>query len=289
MSRKVDLLPAPAKPRPMKVVVASPSRSGTLGLYQAMQILGFKTYHLYECIVAHGLPHMEVFEEAVIAQCNDLSGIKKFTKADYERWLGEYDCLVEVTSHVGTDIIEAYADDPDVKFILTERDSEKWAVSVNNTAGGLLDMPYTFPFVILKYFDATLYRFLAMNETVYRAISKCTRPGEADNIPTLQKHYTDYIEKAKQIIPADRLCLIQLEDGLGWENICPFLGLPIPNEAYPGRNEPEKFKKLVEGFLQPKVTAAFMRLGAVAIPTVGVLCWAAMTYGPSAITLLQSR
>ncbi|CAI7673589.1 unnamed protein product [Penicillium bialowiezense] len=156
-----------------------------------MQILGFKTYHLYECIAVHGLPHMEVFEEAVIAQCNDLSGIKKFSKSDYERWLGEYDCLVEVTSHVGTDIIEAYADDPDVKFILTERDSEKWALSVNNTAGGLIDMPYMFPFVILKYFDATLYRFLVMNETVYRAISKCTRPGDADNIPSLQKHYTD--------------------------------------------------------------------------------------------------
>lgn len=56
-----------------------------------MQILGFKTYHLYECIAVHGLPHMEVFEEAVIAQCNDLSGIKKFSKSDYERWLGEYD------------------------------------------------------------------------------------------------------------------------------------------------------------------------------------------------------
>lgn len=96
------------------------------------------------------------------------------------------------------------------------------------------------------------------------------------------------IEKAKQIIPADRLCLIQLEDGLDWENICPFLGLPIPNQAYPGRNEPEKFKKLVEGFLQPKVTAAFMRLGAVAIPAVGVLCWAAIKYGSSALTLLQS-
>lgn len=92
---------------------------------------------------------------------------------------------------MGTDIIEAYADDPDVKFILTERDSEKWALSVNNTAGGLIDMPYMFPFVILKYFDATLYRFLVMNETVYRAISKCTRPGDADNIPSLQKHYTD--------------------------------------------------------------------------------------------------
>ena len=67
-----------------------------------MQILGFKTYHLYECIVVHGLPHMEVFEEAVIAQCNDLSGIKKFTKADYERWLGDYDVSLTLLAIVSS-------------------------------------------------------------------------------------------------------------------------------------------------------------------------------------------
>jgi hypothetical protein len=59
-----------------------------------MRILGFKTYHLYECIAVHGLPHMEVFEEALIAQYDGLSGIKKYTKADYERWLGNYDVRI---------------------------------------------------------------------------------------------------------------------------------------------------------------------------------------------------
>ncbi|CAG8162822.1 unnamed protein product [Penicillium olsonii] len=287
MSRKIDRLPPPANPRPMKVVVASPSRSGTMGLYHAMKILGFKTYHLYECMVHCGTPHMEVCQEAVIAQCNDLSGIKKYSKADYEKWLGDYDCLVEVPSHVGSDILEAYADDPNVKFILTERDPDKWVTSVNKTAGALLDMPYTFPFVILKYFDATLYRFLVLNETLYRIMAKCTRPGEEDNAMALRKGYTDYIKKAKQIIPADRLCYIELEKGLGWENICPFLNLPIPDQDYPGRNEPEKFQALVQEFLQPKINAAIMRLSAIALPVVGVAGWAAFKYGPQAVAALK--
>lgn len=89
------------------------------------------------------------------------------------------------------DLVGAYVDDPDVKFILTERDPEKWVTSVNSTAGALLEMPYQFPLVILKYFDATLYRFLALNEVVYAAVSGGTKPGEADNAPTLRKHYTD--------------------------------------------------------------------------------------------------
>lgn len=83
---------------------------------------------------------------------------------------------------------------------------------------------------------------------------------------------------AKATIPADRLCLIQLENGLDWENICPFLGLPIPDEPYPGRNEPEKFQALVMDFFRPHFIAATMRLSAVAIPVVGVLGWAAVKY-----------
>lgn len=66
------------------------SSSGTLGLYQAMGILGYNTYHMYECITADGI-HMEVFREAITAQYNGLSGIKKYTRPDFERWLGDYD------------------------------------------------------------------------------------------------------------------------------------------------------------------------------------------------------
>jgi hypothetical protein len=33
---------------------------------------------------------MEVVAEAITAQYNELSGIKKFDRADYDRWLGDY-------------------------------------------------------------------------------------------------------------------------------------------------------------------------------------------------------
>jgi hypothetical protein len=63
--------------------------------------------------------------------------------------------------------------------------------------------------------------------------------------------------------------------------------VPIPEEAYPDRNEPEKFKKIVEGFMQPRIIAAAMRLGGVVIPAVGVLVWAAVKYGPSALEAVK--
>ncbi|KAJ5660311.1 hypothetical protein N7507_006762 [Penicillium longicatenatum] len=276
----------PTERRKVKVVVASPSRSGTLGLYWAMQILGFKPYHLYECINASGPAHIKIFKEAITAYYNQLSGIKRYDRADCEKWLADYDCLIEIPSYVGMDVLEAYAEDPEVKFILTERSPEKWAKSVNNSAGQVANMANTFPFVVLKYFDSTLYHFLNMNRLVYNALATGTKIGDDDNEKLLCRYYSDYIKRAKATIPADRLCLINIEkDNLDWEAICPFLDLPIPKEPYPGRNDPAKFQALVQGFMEPLVKAAALRCGVTALMTLGVLGWASMKYGP---TLLAS-
>ncbi|KAJ5730117.1 uncharacterized protein N7483_004625 [Penicillium malachiteum] len=282
MPREVDLLPSPTEgTRKVKVVVASPSRSGTLGLYTAMQILGYNTYHIYECAMINGLDHLKIFNEGMTAQHNRLSGIKRFDKDDFDKWMAKYDCIVEIPSYMGTDFLEAYAQDPDVKFILTERDPRKWARSVNNTAGQVVRAANKFPLNILKHFESTLYHFFGMNTLVYRILSAGTQIGDKDNEKELVKFYENYMKMAKATIPADRLCLINLDkDTLDWETICPFLDVSIPKEDYPGRNEPEKFEAMVKGFMDPIVRTAMFRLGATIVGVLGI-GWAAVQYGPS--------
>ncbi|KAJ5619816.1 hypothetical protein N7510_003800 [Penicillium lagena] len=275
ISRQIDRLPTPSAVRQMKVIIASPR---TLGLYQAMKILGYNSYHIYECVAVRGVTHVQLFKEAIIAQYNRLAGVKRYTRTDFDKWLCDYDCVVEIPSYMGMDMIEAYAEDPDVKFILTERPPEKWAKSLNNTAAKVATMSSQFPFSILKYFDSALYQFLALNEVIYQGLACGTKPGSPGNEQILASYYAEYIKMAKATIPADRLRVIQLEDGLGWEDICPFLGVPIPSADYPGRNEPEKFQGLVQGFITPLITAAALRLSVVAVPTVAVLGWMFVKY-----------
>lgn len=66
-------------------------RSGTLGLYRALQILGYTPYHAYECFLVHGTEHTKVFKEAVIAHFNRLSGVKELTRGDCDKWFADYD------------------------------------------------------------------------------------------------------------------------------------------------------------------------------------------------------
>lgn len=83
---------------------------------------------------------------------------------------------------------------------------------------------------------------------------------------------------AKRVIPKERLLALKLEEGLGWEQICPFLGLPVPDTEYPRvRNEPETFQRAISGYLWRRARVAAFRLGALALPIsviAGYLWWA---------------
>lgn len=89
------------------------------------------------------------------------------------------------------DVIQAHAQDPNVKFILTERDPLKWAKSVNNSAAKVAQAADQFPLSLLQYFDTTLYHFLAMNRLVCGALGGGTKFGDPDNEEMLGKYYTE--------------------------------------------------------------------------------------------------
>lgn len=87
------------------------------------------------------------------------------------------------------------------------------------------------------------------------------------------------MEFVKKTLPKDRLLAVKLEDGLGWEQICPFLGLPIPDMQYPRGNEPGEFQAIVEGWMRPWIHVAAGNLAAVMVPVlvvVGYLSWTRM-------------
>ncbi|KAG6139275.1 hypothetical protein E4U28_003901 [Claviceps purpurea] len=245
MSRYIDRLPEPAVTTPVKIIVATASRTGTFSVYEALKRLGFKTYHMAECCTEGGVPHMQVLDEAIRATHNRYAGIKRYTKADFDKWFAEYDCIVEIPYFLGLDILQAYADDPNIKFILTDRDPDKWVTSINNTVGGIVQSANSFPMTILQHFSGYLYWFLNLNCTLYGAIADGTDPGGKNNREVMRRNYISYINMAKRILPADRLCYFRLEDGLSWEQICPFLGIPIPDEPFPDANVQENFKNVV--------------------------------------------
>lgn len=87
--------------------------------------------------------------------------------------------------------IGAFAEDPDVKFILTERDPDKWVKSVNNTVANVVKIGSSFPYAILKHFDTHWYRFLDLMQLMYLTLSDGTNPGDPGNEAALRRNYIE--------------------------------------------------------------------------------------------------
>jgi hypothetical protein len=51
------------------------------------------------------------------------------------------------------------------------------------------------------------------------------------------------IDRAKKVIPPDKLLVFQATDG--WEPLCTFLDVPVPQGPYPHVNEAAKLKRMV--------------------------------------------
>lgn len=57
-------------------------------MYQCFQMLGYKPYHMYEC-VKNGITHMSLLNEAL--RNKYLGKGKPYDKADFDKWLANYD------------------------------------------------------------------------------------------------------------------------------------------------------------------------------------------------------
>ena len=62
------------------------TRTGTLGLFQALRILGYRPFHISE-LLPHGVPQMRALEEAMVASSTD----QPFTRAEFDKLFGGYD------------------------------------------------------------------------------------------------------------------------------------------------------------------------------------------------------
>ena len=193
----------------LKVIGAGFGRTGTESMKRALEHLGFgPCYHMYE-----------VYPDP----------------ARYQMWKDIYD------GHVTPDIDaifegfqatvdwpacmywRALADHyPDAKVLLTVRSAESWYASMEKT--------------ILPAFRDPKHA-----ETVGARI--CTHVFGDQVAPEDRDHVIDVFNRHNAEVQAafgpDRLLVYEL--GSGWDPLCDFLGVPVPEEDYPRGNDAAAF------------------------------------------------
>jgi hypothetical protein len=192
----------------LKVVGAGLGRSGTMSMKIALEQLGFGPCH-----------HMiEVFQhlESVPLWVEAARG-----RPDWDLIFKDHAACVDYPSaRYWREIADRY---PDAKVLLTVRDPEQWFESTQATIfapGSPVDHP---PEPMKDFLEAITGDF----------------QGKIHERAFMTDYFRRHSEAVKAAIAPERLLVYQA--GEGWERLCAFLGVSVPDTPFPQVNTRDDF------------------------------------------------
>lgn len=203
----------------LQVIGAGVGRTGTYSLKLAINRLGLGPCHHMEEVL-HDMPrHVPLWSAAV----DD--------KPDWSQIYDGYGSAVDwPTACFFRELAKEF---PSAKFVLTQRDPEKWASSFAATIYKLLEGRDQAPEEMRAWLDMA-------NDVIART----GFPPDLDH-DSLMKAFIAHNDAVRQAIPASQLLVFEVKQG--WEPLCAFLGTPVPDEDFPRTNHREEFWDRVNG------------------------------------------
>jgi len=226
----------------MKIIGAGVSKTGTFSLKFALDKLGFPCYHFGNTLINYAKGDLEMWN-------NYMEGKSDM---DWHKLFADYEAVTDAPTYLYIpEVMEAF---PDAKVILSVRDPERWWVSFLDTYEK--HNAAVKPILFLPSFREFQRAFLnAIRIAFNDDISK------ENAIPFFNSHN----EKIKKLVPPDRLLIFNVKEG--WEPLCDFLGVPVPDEPFPWANvafaEGEKLFKRV--FIRDLIKFALPYLAGIAV------------------------
>lgn len=216
----------------LKVIGAGFGRTGTLSLKAALErLLGGRCYHMAE-VYAHR-DHAPAWTAAVRGDVSGASAILE----DYAATVDWPAC--ELWS-------ELAAAHPDAKVLLSTRPTERWWSSYEATIHQLLSMTAG-----MSLDDAPA----EARDMIEMAIEVIVRRSfGAEDYATLDRDrivgaYEAHNAEVRATAPADRF--LEFDVAQGWEPLCAFLGVDVPDEPFPNVNDREQFWQTFGGGVTP--------------------------------------
>jgi len=227
-------------PDKLLVIGAGLPRTGTLSMKSALTILlKGKCYHMAEHF-AGDQEHMDIWMNAIKASNTSEQWTQFFKKKGY---VAGVDFPISL---FWKELSDAY---PEAKIILTTRTPETWYTSVKNSIWHFhenLRNSWTFKktMVLLdgrkgadKWIDSVeTKKPYGMKMNLFEAISG------GPEVAT--QFYKDWEEVVKANIPEERLLVHSAKEG--WEPLCKFLDVPVPEESYPNLNDTASIQQAVK-------------------------------------------
>ena len=214
----------------LKVIGAGWGRTGTESLKIALEQLGFaRCYHGFN-----------LFNDG--AKLKYWKELHATGTTDFEALFAGCQAAVDFPSaYYYRQLLKQY---PDAKVILTVRDAPNWYDSAANT---IFKKPDPVKFPILKLLGKISTKLNYIPQIYYHIqtfLFAEAFQGKIDNKTAMMELFNQWNEEVKRTIPADQLLVYEVQQG--WEPLCKFLNVPVPNTPFPKTNSKESFQKRIE-------------------------------------------
>ncbi len=204
----------------LEVIGAGFGRTGTLSLKNALEQLGFvKCYHMLEVGLNEG--HNDLWQQIGRGEPVDLDALFEGYRATVD-W---------PSCNFWRDQLAHF---PAAKVILTERDPQRWYESVMNTI---------YPSTVAAR-DSGDPVAQARVQMAFDVIWDGVFDGRMDDRDHVIDCYLAHNQAVKDELGPEQLLVFEASQG--WEPLCAFLDVPVPEEPYPHVNSTSDFRKMVK-------------------------------------------
>jgi hypothetical protein len=215
----------------MKLIGAGLPRTGTLSQKVALEMLGLgPCYHMVN--VLGDLDQADYWKRALAGE-NVWDDVFDGFNSTVD-WPGGY---------FYKELVEHY---PDAKVLLSERDPEKWARSMGDTVWAVRNGDSLMRNLsdARGHVDEGWAKFLEMIDGLLWH-DRGTFADAKETPEQLASAMTRFNEEVKANVPAERLLVWDVTQG--WEPLCEFMELPVPDQPFPNVNDSKEFVERIYG------------------------------------------
>tara|TARA_B100001996_G_scaffold285172_1_gene225451 strand:+ start:996 stop:1721 length:726 start_codon:yes stop_codon:yes gene_type:complete len=203
----------------MKIICAGWGRTGTRSLKYALEyLLKEPSYHMQNILLSK--------KDATKWHNSIFKNNEKFNWEDIYKGYGA--CLDFPSCNYYKELMDYY---PDAKVILTVRDNESWIKSWNVLNNQILK---SFTFRFAAKIPKTSFKLQKdIHNKMILGRDGAFKGAKSDK--ERMEQFDVWNKSVIEYVPKDRLLIYQVKDG--WEPLCNFLNVPIPDIAFPYKNK----------------------------------------------------
>ncbi|TKW55386.1 hypothetical protein CTA1_4112 [Colletotrichum tanaceti] len=223
--------------RPLRALCLGLPRTGTTSLAAALGILGLRGVHQGSTMPWEDFEFFDRAADSSFPNLPTYNGKGGLTREEWDALYAPCEAVVEPAGLFARQLLDAY---PEAKVIVSQRPYHVWAASFDQAVLRPVFPPYV-PVPLLRLAQSLV------DYKVWSAVRKMVlgKFGATDHEGVrarMREVYEEHHAMLRERVPPGNL--LEFDVAEGWEPLCRFLGVPVPETEFPRVNDRQEMRNI---------------------------------------------